>query len=626
MVVGGRPGRPDRRAAAGTAKTRANPGLSRSGGPGVKVTGSRHPVGEPRGNEGRWRQVRQGARVSPSLGAGEAVGRSTMIARPGTVAGSPALMKARSMTDLILVAITIGAAWVMSAPAAADPPPSANLVPLDLAASTERASPPAGLLLTGDATYGPLGDAGREVAGRGIRLVAGDDVDGNGRREGAAATTVANLGPAHGRWFRFRIRGLAQDDFAVGSDDLFLEAEFFRGGGRDPLDSIKQEIYPLVERDRLALRDGGTNERLGRGTWRSYDMVFRTPFPDVDTITLRVGFGHGEAAGPRADFHVSELDLRAIPVPPGYVAPHAPAAGRPKADAATMVPLGGRWYYDPRGGDRTPPAEFGHATADRLFYLSDRLECPFADNMTAWLRTGWLDAEGKLVERDRPVPDNVVVSFTDTHLVVRSHNLPNHPTAVFPDVNRSLDGNPNYVRERVTTMQFPLEPRVNPRHVAMQDTNNNDHALPMGPIGVAVNGVVFFNPFDHLLDEDAIWRLDRCCGHPSPRAQYHYHKYPVCVKSPWADDGAGHSPLIGFANDGFPVYGPYESAGVLARNDASRPLNEFNLHEDPERGPHYHVTPGRFPHIIGGFWGVAEPRRPGPPGGGPPRRPLIPPR
>ena len=39
---------------------------------------------------------------------------------------------------------------------------------------------------------------------------------------------------------------------------------------------------------------------------------------------------------------------------------------------------------------------------------------------------------------------------------------------------------------------------------------------------------------------------------------YHYHKYPVCVKSPFVDEGEEHSPLIGFAFDGFPVYGPYE--------------------------------------------------------------------
>jgi hypothetical protein len=155
-----------------------------------------------------------------------------------------------------------------------------------------------------------------------------------------------------------------------------------------------------------------------------------------------------------------------------------------------------------------------------------------ADNTTAWLRAGYKDVSGKIVEADRFVPDNVTVSLTGTHLVVRSKNLPNHPTAAFPDRWRSLDGNPNFIQEQDSAWYIPLAPRENPQHIAMKNQNNNDHALPMGPIGVAVNGVVFFNPFDHLLDEDAVWRLDRCCGHPAPNSMYHYHKYPVCVKSP----------------------------------------------------------------------------------------------
>ncbi len=231
-------------------------------------------------------------------------------------------------------------------------------------------------------------------------------------------------------------------------------------------------------------------------------------------------------------------------------------------------------------------------------------------------------------QEQRQSADNVRIRFTDKHLVMRSKNLPNHPTAEFPDRWRALDGNPNYIAQKDMTWHLPLTPRENTSdRVAMKDENNNDHALPMGPIGVAINGVVFFNPFDHLLDEDAVWRLDRCCGHPAPNSLYHYHKYPVCVKSPWTDDGTGHSPVIGFAFDGFPVYGPYAAKGELARESTSNPLNEFNVHSDKARGWHYHVTPGKFPHIIGGYWGVVDPSnrrsgpRDGPPGRGPRRGP-----
>ena len=152
------------------------------------------------------------------------------------------------------------------------------------------------------------------------------------------------------------------------------------------------------------------------------------------------------------------------------------------------------------------------------------------------------------------------------------------------------------------------------------ETSNANRALPGGPIGVAVNGVIFFNPFD-ADSVEAIWRLDRCCGHPSPGFEYHYHKYPVCVKSPWTDDGTADSPLIGFAFDGFPIYGPYESAGELAKDSQKNPLNAFNIHRDDAR-----LALSRHPRKVSAFdWRLLGLRRrpqsppPAPPAQRPPR-------
>ena len=139
------------------------------------------------------------------------------------------------------------------------------------------------------------------------------------------------------------------------------------------------------------------------------------------------------------------------------------------------------------------------------------------------------------------------------------------------------------------------------------DSTNSNRALPMGAIAIVCNGVVFYNPFDAGI-KDATDMMDRCCGHPSPDNRYHYHKYPICVKSPFADEGDDHSPLIGFAFDGMPIYGPYESRGVLARDLKDNALNDFNAHHDEVRGWHYHVTPGRFPYVLGGYWADADPR------------------
>ena len=192
--------------------------------------------------------------------------------------------------------------------------------------------------------------------------------------------------------------------------------------------------------------------------------------------------------------------------------------------------------------------------------------------------------------------DNVKVRHDERFLIIESQGYPNHPTAVFPN-----SGNPNSIRVQNFTFRLPLEPKL-----AGKITR-----VPMGAIGMASNGVVFFNPFEMggqnaVEGYSEVW-LDSCCGHPQQTGVYHYHKYPSCVKSPFADDGQQHSPIIGFAWDGFPLYGPYDEQGVMAKDlKGNRALDVCNGHQDQDRGYHYHVTPGRFPYIIGGYAGVVE--------------------
>ena len=192
--------------------------------------------------------------------------------------------------------------------------------------------------------------------------------------------------------------------------------------------------------------------------------------------------------------------------------------------------------------------------------------------------------------------DNVRISHDKQFLIMESQGYPNHPTAVFPN-----SGNPNSIRVQKFTFRLPLVPKL-----AGKITR-----LPMGPIGTALNGVVFFNPYEMegmnaVEGYSEVW-LDSCCGHPQQSGVYHYHKYPNCVKSPFKDDGKGHSPILGFAFDGFPLYGPYESEGVMAKDlEKSMSLDVCNGLSDELRGYHYHVTPGRFPYILGGYAGVVE--------------------
>ena len=254
-----------------------------------------------------------------------------------------------------------------------------------------------------------------------------------------------------------------------------------------------------------------------------------------------------------------------------YAAALAACPLRAEEPPAGAVPIGGRWFV--RESDDKP-----------TYFFHDGAR--FVDLFSYHQRDSNKDGIDEVRLRHEP-----------GYLVVESQGYPNHPTALFPN-----SGNPNAIRVQEFTFRLPLEPRR-----AEEITR-----LPMGPIGMALNGVVFFNPFEQggmnaVEGYAEVW-LDSCCGHPQQTGVYHYHKYPTCVKSPFPDDGHAHSPVIGFSFDGFPVHGPYESDGAMARDvEGERALDVCNGHDDPDRGYHYHVTPERFPYVIGGYWGVPEP-------------------
>ena len=213
---------------------------------------------------------------------------------------------------------------------------------------------------------------------------------------------------------------------------------------------------------------------------------------------------------------------------------------------------------------------------------------------------------------------NAHVEVTDDFLIVHSNGIPDHATGPFP--NRH---NPNRILVQDYTFKIPRHPQWSDRVTR----------TPMGPIGVAVNGVPFYNPYTAEGTDAAKSEVfDECCGHPDPMGRYHYHIYPKCIHTSFVDEPGKHSPLIGYAFDGYPIYGPNGEDGKPPTD-----LDSCNGHTDDVRGYHYHVT-NKYPYIIGGYHGVPERSnfdhggpgrggrgrggppggRGGPPGGGPP--------
>lgn len=124
-------------------------------------------------------------------------------------------------------------------------------------------------------------------------------------------------------------------------------------------------------------------------------------------------------------------------------------------------------------------------------------------------------------------------------------------------------------------------------------------ALFRGAIAVAVNGIPIFNPIknDGRTDTLLAGELDTFGGHCGRADDYHYHVAPLHLL-----DVVGIANPIGYALDGFPLYGPNEPDG-----SAPSGLDEFNGHKDKDGRYHYHATK-KYPYVNGGLRGVVEVR------------------
>ncbi|MCL1125682.1 YHYH protein [Shewanella surugensis] len=112
------------------------------------------------------------------------------------------------------------------------------------------------------------------------------------------------------------------------------------------------------------------------------------------------------------------------------------------------------------------------------------------------------------------------------------------------------------------SMDFPVIPNV---HSSLCETGN-------GAIGYMINGTSVYNWSDARVDNN-IWQrnapvfeqydMDICSGHAA-NGDYHHHFNSECLANTVNDLGTGHSPVYGFAKDGYAIYGPWHNEGVLA--------------------------------------------------------------
>jgi hypothetical protein len=214
-----------------------------------------------------------------------------------------------------------------------------------------------------------------------------------------------------------------------------------------------------------------------------------------------------------------------------------------------------------------------------------------------------IDEWGTDCESIHPFTDDTQVTFdySGGFIVIQTSGVPSHPTGPFDGSTGCF--NPNNVTDQNNTWQIPMSavPTDNP---AVEYLNQ------FGAVSVAVNGVSIYNPYDGGgVDAPSSICFDDYNGHPSPDGSYHYHQWSPALD---AMDTNGHSGVIGYSFDGYPIFGPWESEGIDAHNGVVNPLDDCHGHADSIRGYHYHASlpysedPNGFPWYQGCYRGEPE--------------------
>jgi len=233
--------------------------------------------------------------------------------------------------------------------------------------------------------------------------------------------------------------------------------------------------------------------------------------------------------------------------------------------------------------------------------------------ITAWLQntteTGSYYVSGNSTAIDNGILYNCqTVEYSDDFVYVATKGIPAYPTGPF------LDGNPSLAENQDAIFKFPLNPQQN------LGTPSNTR---LGNIGVFINGVALFDYQDGVgwntqtnslcggpgnppcpggpmagtpWSRDAILAespgFDCSKAHPA-MGNYHHHQNPSAFKLDinvvsnicnlydadglYAIDETQHSPLIGFAYDGFPIYGAYGYKNTDGTGGITRIKSSYQL-------------------------------------------------
>lgn len=246
--------------------------------------------------------------------------------------------------------------------------------------------------------------------------------------------------------------------------------------------------------------------------------------------------------------------------------------------------------------------------------------------VAVWPNVGIAKNPGSPSQTVAAYADVQQILYSNNFIYVRSADLASHPMGPWYKEYSKTTVNGLWPSRRSLTSKIPRVP------TAVSAPNQVADQVGQGPVGVLVNGVTIANlgdgqGYDTALAKDAsvatggipgnksdVWIrnatgaegpiLDGGFGHPAPDGGYHYHANPRALRYQLGDNltytvsthpttgvktetytentaALHHSPIIGWAYDGYPIYGPY---GYGTATDAASPVRRMISGHVPRDG------------------------------------------
>ena len=239
--------------------------------------------------------------------------------------------------------------------------------------------------------------------------------------------------------------------------------------------------------------------------------------------------------------------------------------------------------------------------------------------VTSWLQNATIKGSHYVNGNSVAIADTALanirtVSYSSNWVYVKTNGVPTYTTGPF------LDGNPSLTTAQNALFKISLNPVKN---------TGTQSPTTGGNIGLFINGVALFDYRDGVSWSNAnnalkggplggmgdnVWNRDAVVaekngfdcskGHPA-MGNYHHHQNPSAFKLDhkvisnicnlydadglYAIDTNKHSPLIGFAYDGFPIYGAYafkntNGSGAITRMKSGYKVRNISVRNQYANG------------------------------------------